>query len=426
MINTLNKTPGTQECANILRPKKMTKASLSAEVIDLVSSDDEDVTVVKVCSQSTKKRSQESFLGESSRVSKKIASATGGAIEEQASSCPNSSVPDQVASSGLACSPIHAPVVLDDYGSDNAVITYGILQLVNGLNAAHTVLTCNTSQSGRRSSTLEHIQQQDRWSCGYRNLQMMLTAILPHLPASHAYYHSVPRRSHTTTIPSLGQLQRGLEQSWKAGFDPRGAQHYRCKIEGKDAKIGAIEVASLLSFWGVDATVVQFVKCAASRLLLSKFVKAYFSKKLGKEGCSFCHPLAMTNVARVDELLQFAEAEHDVPLETQCDCPCLPLYLQWEGHSVTIAGIETTTLSPDARLLVLDPMKKGARLKNAVQQEKSLGPLWLSCKQLLQKDVQLIVCSLRPLSPKEKAERRQQVGVLTAAKDAVLRTSGSS
>jgi hypothetical protein len=410
----------------------MTKASLSARVIDLVSSDDEDVIIVKVCSRANKKRGQESFLSEGGRVSKKIASVTGGAIEDRASSVQdevgptNSSTSDQVASSGPACSPIHAPVVLDDDGSDNAVITYGILQLVNGLHAVPQVWTCNTSQSGRRSSTLEHIQQRDRWSCGYRNLQMMLTAILPHLPANHAYYHSVPRRSHTTTIPNLRQLQRGLEQSWKAGFDPRGAQHYRCKIEGKHSKIGAIEVASLLSFWGVDATVVQFVKCAASRLLLSKFVKAYFSKKVGKEGCPFCHPLAMTNVARVDELLQFAEAEHDVPLETPCECPCLPLYLQWEGHSVTIAGIEKTALSPDVRLLVLDPMKEGAKLKKSVQQERSLGPLWLSCKQLLQKDVQLIVCSLRPLSPKEKAERREQVGSVTAAKDAVLRTSGSS
>jgi hypothetical protein len=220
------------------------------------------------------------------------------------------------------------------------------------------------------------------------------------------------------TIPTLTQIQQAIEQSWKEGFDPRGAQHYRSKIVGKSCWIGAAEVASVMSYWGQDATVIQFIKCRESRALLPKFVKEYFLKKLGKEGCPFCS-VDMRSEASSKELLQFASMTEDVHIESACDCPLLPLYLQWEGHSVSIVGIETVLPSNDLHFLVFDPLKNGTSLKTTLSSNKTLAPLRLSCKKLLGKDAQLILCSTRSLSPSEKSARRRSPPAVTAAEDAV-------
>jgi hypothetical protein len=116
--------------------------------------------------------------------------------------------------------------------------------------------------------------------------------------------------------------------------------------------IRPIEVANLLWYYGVDATFVQFIKCHEWRTLLPKFVNAYFSKAVGLEGCSFCkdnnnnkvgQPID-TNCPRVSSkycangLLDHAEANLEFAVTPpECGCPLLPLYLQWEGHSVTIS-----------------------------------------------------------------------------------------
>jgi hypothetical protein len=254
---------------------------------------------------------------------------------------------------------------------------------------------------------------------------MILTSILPHLPVTHVYFRSVPRKTPTTTtIPPLHQIQQALEQCWKAGFDSDGAKHYRNKIVGQKSKIGAVEVASVLAYWGIDSSIVQFIKCRASRALLPKFVKSYFSKKLGKEACPFCSSSPMASEACAEELLQFASAAEDLQLESGCRCPLLPLYLQWEGHSVTIVGIETTP-GEEPQLLVFDPFKEGSRLKETLAREKTLKVLRLPCKQLLEKDIQIILLSMRSLTTGERNARRNQVNAVTAAKEAVMQAVSS-
>lgn len=76
---------------------------------------------------------------------------------------------------------------------------------------------------------LYHIRQRDRWSCGYRNLQMLLAS-----------------RGGGENIPSLYALQENLQDAWKEGMDPRGALHYNYRIIGKKEWIGAVEVCTIL------------------------------------------------------------------------------------------------------------------------------------------------------------------------------------
>ena len=405
-------------------------ANAPADVIEVLSSDDDDVVVVDC--YAGRKRCREG-LRNSSRIAGPIDTAT---LEREFGDHSRPRKNDETRSSYSAAS---VPIVLDDDGSDNAVITYGLMELADDLTASRASQCACSANLGRsrveieglhRNSTVVQIKQNDEWSCGFRNLQMMLSAILPHFPASHSYFHKNPRRSNCTLIPTVRQIQLALEQSWKAGFDQRAAKHYRNMIVGKTAWIGAAEVTSLLSFWGIDATLVQFVTCSQSRMLLPKFVKAYFAKQVGRHGCPFCcsSDEHMTSQSKAEVLRRLVEADGGGgQLETPCSCPCLPLYLQWEGHSVTIVGIETVRSNRkkkyDFTYLVLDPLKEGSKLRDGLLLKKTLDTLRLDSNRLLQKDAQLVMCSFRPLSPNE---REREVKSITAAKEAVKRALAKS
>jgi hypothetical protein len=74
--------------------------------------------------------------------------------------------------------------------------------------------------SNDTSKILQFVGQKDDWSCGYRNLQMLLSALLPHLPEDHLFHTKYPRRSGHIAIPSLYQIQSAIENAWQDGFDP--------------------------------------------------------------------------------------------------------------------------------------------------------------------------------------------------------------
>lgn len=164
--------------------------------------------------------------------------------------------------------PVPSPLVFVAGGHDNCTITSGLISLL--------IQTLPPGCCCCWQSTLQHIQQKDSWSCGYRNLQMLLSALLPLLPDHHVYWNDHPRDGTTIEIPSLPALQHCLEESWRQGYDPAGARYYQHQIVGKSKWLGAVEVTSLLNYFGIDATVVQFIKCTSSRQLLGPFCEAYF------------------------------------------------------------------------------------------------------------------------------------------------------
>jgi hypothetical protein len=317
------------------------------------------------------------------------------------------------------------PIVIDTDGqNDNGILTEGIMEIMDELNNSSLnpaklctrPCKCNstTSSSSRQTSTVKHIQQNDSWSCGFRNLQMVLTALLPELQPNHAYFQMVQRRNTYITIPNVRQIQNALEQAWKEGYDPRGARHYKYKISGMTSKIGAIEVSSVLAYWGLDSSVVQFVTCKESRGLLSKFVQAYFSKALGKEWCSFCQGRRVKSDAIAEQLLQFASSS--LTIDESCDCPLLPLYLQWEGHSITAVGTEE-----NGSWLVFDPLKDGPKMRNTMQTDKTIAPARFYPDQIGSSDTQIVLSTFCALSYQEKQKQIEDLRVLTAATDDVMR-----
>jgi hypothetical protein len=363
------------------------------------------------------------------------------------------------------------PLIFID-GDDNINVTEGIPELLSTRfpktkTPGSDMVTCvgqtphaatTNSDMGHASSmttttttttTLRHIQQKDKWSCGFRNVQMMMTALVPILPPDHPYFQDVNggrgdgRRDQAGSfaIYSLRQIQQLLEELWKAGWDITGAQHFQYRIVGKQSRIGAVEVSSALSYRGVDNVVVQFIKCAESRRQLGPFCWAYFKRQ---SGCSTCRSgggaaAAGTHSSNNNNMSSQAIAERLLASNTNaagapagggtCSCSILPLYLQWEGHSVTIVGVErqmnggstSSGLEVDKmNLLVLDPVQDGTKLEQALSRG-NLAPARLTCKRLQAKDCQIVLCTSRPLSMYEMQQRQQQVCAVTAAQDAVMK-----
>jgi hypothetical protein len=394
----------------------MTTPSSSQEIIDLVSDDE----------KRTRKRSttptlelQDGPKRRNRRMEYDVVTTLPSNITQKDESTSSSTASRTKRCTGNRdCQALDVNVVVLEAG-DSAVISYGILELLNDGTFTNARTCLSTSNSGPQSS-IQHVQQTDRWSCGFRNMQMMLSAVIPHLPSSHALFQKIPRRIPNHSIPSLLQLQQFMEGAWRDGFDPTGARHYGWKMTGQRRWIGAVEVAKLLCYLGVDATVVQFVRGRQSREMLPKFVRAHFEKLNGCEGCPFC-PQSVRSKYCAQGTLQWSSMMNVLDptpqQEPECSCPILPLYLQWKGHSITIVGIEA-----DGTFLVYDPLKRGDQILSRttttttsscattattnVTSSSSFGG-WnpirlLKTKELVNDDTQIILCTLYSMTSEDR------------------------
>ena len=370
------------------------------------------------------------------------------------------------------------------------VLTCSGTEIATGGQSSNSTTSTASTPTGTCTGALTHLQQRDKWSCGFRNMQMLLAAILPSIHNSHPFLHIHNTRTGTRTsnkepiskrkpitIPSIRQIQMTMEQAWKQGYDPKGSQFFRSKIVGKKSKIGAVEASSVLSYWHVDSTVVQFIVCRESRQMLGDFVWMYFevgcarANVNGSGTCSescrrtrnyeICNAIGTRGL--VDDLMSALDHDHDgqklhpLPLQQSitgngtvrslesatrkissakqmdevhvaCHPPMQPLYLQWEGHSVTIVGIERTFTRRENHnvcsynLLVFDPMKKFNGLEYVKGQWNGIQSMRLSTRTTMMKDCQVIVVSPNILCEEERERRRQDVdsGVVTAAIQKVM------
>ena len=380
--------------------------------------------------------------------------------------------------------PLHVQIDQSE-GVDFGIVSSGIHLPPSCL--ASNVLTCsgksNANTTNNRTTyknvgALTHLQQKDKWSCGFRNMQMLLATVLPSMAPSHPFFRiqpqplPIPTNNHVTqpqqqpnpnenviSIPSIRQIQANMEIAWEKGFDSKGAQFFRNKIIGKKSKIGALEASSILSYWHIDSTVVQFIVCRESRRMLGEFVWKYFqvghtesgadtndsyvAAALGSCWRTRNHDIATALGTRglVEDIM--ASIEHDdaqnkhelLPstniIQIQAHPPIYPLYLQWEGHSVTIVGIERTKLpnhsSNSFNLLVFDPMKNFMGLKHhnggkGPSKWEGIERMRLSTRTTMTKDCQVIVISPNALGEEDRENRRndENASVVTAAGEKVM------
>ncbi|KAL3801786.1 hypothetical protein HJC23_001182 [Cyclotella cryptica] len=325
---------------------------------------------------------------------------------------------------------------------DGGLITYNLLELIDQFTNANILTINGNSSHSKRAGLPNHSQgvshifngqpfhytQNDKWSCGFRNLQMIISSMLPRFSPIFP-----------DGVPLINELQMSFELLWAEGFDRDGARHHNSKMVGKTGKIswiGAVEVWSYLSFRGIDSTIVQFANNSKNRSAIGSFVWAYFARLVGPK-CE-CHDwhARLTSYQYAKELLQAANQirrsdSGETPCLLSCNCTLLPLYLQWLGHSVTIVGIRrerliTSNGIPGIRyhLIVFDPQKSGETLRSKLsnelnkstsqRQQNCTAFVELSTEKLHTKDTQILLATTRIMGEQEREHCKERVGCIPA------------
>eukprot|EP00747_Dinoflagellata_sp_TGD_P186785 gnl/TRDRNA2_/TRDRNA2_44068_c0_seq1.p1 gnl/TRDRNA2_/TRDRNA2_44068_c0~~gnl/TRDRNA2_/TRDRNA2_44068_c0_seq1.p1 ORF type:complete len:347 (-),score=67.75 gnl/TRDRNA2_/TRDRNA2_44068_c0_seq1:102-1007(-) len=164
----------------------------------------------------------------------------------------------------------------------------------------------------------------DYWSCGYRNVQMLIG----HLLQSNC--KAAEGKLFGGLVPSISSLQSELERLWACGYDTEGAAQLGGRVSGTKKWIGTSEACILLRGQSVRCNIVAF------------------------RGSS--------DVSAADAVVERAWrhfSSHAVPQRgAVCSSAQPPLYLQHDGHSRTIVGVQKRYEAGGKRsdfLLVLDP-----------------------------------------------------------------------
>ncbi|KAF9104883.1 hypothetical protein BGX29_001083 [Mortierella sp. GBA35] len=185
------------------------------------------------------------------------------------------------------------------------------------------------------------------WGCGYRNIQMMLSYVIGQTG------NSTTTSSTTSTVPTIPELQRQLEYAWANGFDAPGAAQLNHKVEGTKKWIGTTEAWSVLCSLGVRCSILDFHMPSGPDGTHPAMFAAVYSYFSSPDWSSLSAPLSL----HVEDLQQTRTDRHKI---IQTAKP--PLYMQHQGHSRTIVGIEILK-DREMNLIVFDP---GRWLHNAI------------------------------------------------------------
>ncbi|KAE8552853.1 hypothetical protein EYB25_004232 [Talaromyces marneffei] len=158
--------------------------------------------------------------------------------------------------------------------------------------------------------------------CGYRNIQMLISHIIDaRIPGYELF---------SGRIPSILELQDMIEQAWDMGFNSSGRIETG-GIKGTRKYIGTPEAQALFQSLGIKCIPGAFASAPGYRAhdMLLQDIANYFR--------SGCPPALLDSNEKI--------------LETNLP----PIYLQHQGHSLTIIGFEINTAG-SANLLIFDPM----------------------------------------------------------------------
>ncbi|KAI5713056.1 hypothetical protein M8J75_013421 [Diaphorina citri] len=218
-----------------------------------------------------------------------------------------------------------------------------------------TCMQCSNVNQALTCSTVDHYAStygDKGWGCGFRNIQMMLSALLRHTGYNDQLYRLwltsgnkvQPVRS---TMPSISRIQAHIEWAWGQGFDTQGAEQLGLALVNTRKWIGATELVTFLSSLRIRCQLVDFHQPSSS------------------DGC---HPELFNWV-----LEYFSNGDDFKP----------PLYLQHQGHSRTIMGVEQLR-DGSLHLLILDPSHSVHQMSQWRDTRKAQACLRLLRKSALQ------------------------------------------
>lgn len=168
------------------------------------------------------------------------------------------------------------------------------------------------------------------WGCGYRNIQMLLSSLFQ----NPNYCDMLRPAIGSNSMPSISRLQKMVESAWAQGFDVQGKEQLGCKLYNTRKWIGATEIITLFSWMRIECQLVDFHRPTALN---------------GQ------HPDLFNYVLRY-----FEQPRPHTP----------PLYLQHQGHSRTIIGIEQK--ASGLTLLILDPSHSPRQVASLGSSQDSL------------------------------------------------------
>ncbi|XP_030054401.1 zinc finger-containing ubiquitin peptidase 1 [Microcaecilia unicolor] len=246
----------------------------------------------------------------------------------------------------------------------------------------------NGSKEFRRvwlSTPLDHYHSSlgDKgWGCGYRNFQMLLSSL-----SQHAVYKDILQ--DYASIPCIPKIQSMIEDAWKEGFDPQGASHFKGRLQGTRAWIGACEIYTLLTCLKLKCRILDFHRAT---------------------GPGGTHPRLLEWVWNY-----YCPDKEEGPRVMCTSKP--PIYLQHQGHSRTIVGIEERK-DRSFCLLIFDPGCPAKDMQKLLRPQIDGSDLKLLRRfvgNLKHKQYQLVTVE-GILSLEEKAVCQQASRVFTAEK----------
>ncbi|XP_060761512.1 zinc finger-containing ubiquitin peptidase 1 isoform X2 [Neoarius graeffei] len=175
-------------------------------------------------------------------------------------------------------------------------------------------------------SEADHFSSSDGdrgWGCGYRNFQMLLSSL--QRLEQYTMLHTLP-----DSFPSIPRVQALIEAAWSEGIDPQGASQFNGRLKGTRAWIGATEIYAIFTSLQLRARIIDFHQPTGpgnTHPRLFQWAKNYFS-----------HP--SSTGARLP------------PRVVKTNLP--PIYLQHQGHSRSIVGVEQRR-NGSICILVFDP-----------------------------------------------------------------------
>lgn len=172
------------------------------------------------------------------------------------------------------------------------------------------------------------------WGCGYRNFQMLLSSL-----HRMEQYNVLPE-----AVPSIPKVQAIIEEAWSQGADPQGASHFNHRLQGTRAWIGATEIYAVLTSLSVKARIVDFHKPTGpgdTHPRLFEWMKLYFSHSTSR-GARLPARIVQTSLP--------------------------PVYLQHQGHSRSIVGVEQKA-NGTLCLLLFDPSFAPGEMRRVLSQD---------------------------------------------------------
>lgn len=217
----------------------------------------------------------------------------------------------------------------------------------------------------------------------------MIFSSLRHM---NSYAHLGGKGKSPMAIPSIYEFQTLLEEAWQHGFDQDGAKHFKHKLRNSKKWIGTTEVYTGLTWLGI-----RFVswiippRVHLSSLLRTTSVRIVdFPKTRGNDGVHYAlivRPVShICGIAQLNRHLQrWIKSYFESPLDPAAPSGSTskkrssspppsaherlmassgspvrmskkqPLYLQHDGHSRTVVGIEIN--KNGEWLIIFDPSK---------------------------------------------------------------------